>query len=284
MKKIKLLAATILSTMISYNVAECNQVLNNATEEEMALAIASVLKKNPEIAYNAVMDFRKQKDEIEKKKEQKLTELEEKIKDVIVNNPSLIVGALQIYEDKKYQEELIKQAEEYNKYIDEINSDEIYVGKKDGKYTLVEFFDFSCGYCKQLAPRLHRLLENNPELKIVFKPIAFLSQNSEVAAKGAIAASKQGKFMEMYLKLMVEPHLEQEKVFEIARGIELNIDIFKKDFEASETLELLNKTRQTADKINIKSVPTLVLNGMPLYANTDEQLQKAIDILKNQNK
>ena len=141
MKKIKLLAATILSTMISYNVAECNQVLNNATEEEMALAIASVLKKNPEIAYNAVMDFRKQKDEIEKKKEQKLTELEEKIKDVIVNNPSLIVGALQIYEDKKYQEELIKQAEEYNKYIDEINSDEIYVGKKDGKYTLVEFFD-----------------------------------------------------------------------------------------------------------------------------------------------
>ena len=284
MKKIKLLAATILSTMISYNVAECNQVLNNATEEEMALAIASVLKKNPEIAYNAVMDFRKQKDEIEKKKEQKLTELEEKIKDVIVNNPSLIVGALQIYEDKKYQEELIKQAEEYNKYIDEINSDEIYVGKKDGKYTLVEFFDFSCGYCKQLAPRLHRLLENNPELKIVFKPIAFLSQNSEVAAKGAIAASKQGKFMEMYLKLMVEPRLEQERVFEIARDIKLNIDIFKKDFEANETLELLNKTRQTADKINIKSVPTLVLNGMPLYANTDEQLQKAIDILKNQNK
>ena len=69
MKKIKLLAATILSTMISYNVAESNQILNNASEEEMALAIASVLKKNPEIAYNAVMDYQKNKDEISERKE-----------------------------------------------------------------------------------------------------------------------------------------------------------------------------------------------------------------------
>ncbi len=283
MKKIKLLAATILSTMISYNVAESNQILNNASEEEMALAIASVLKKNPEIAYNAVMDYQKNKDEISERKEQRLTEIEERIKEVIVNNPSLIVGALQIYEDKKYQEELLKQADEYSKYIEEINSDEIYVGNKDAKYTLVEFFDFSCGYCKQMAPRLHRLLENNPEIKIVFKPIAFLSQNSEISARAAISASKQGKFMEMYLKLMAEPHISQQKALELAESMKLDLDKYQKDYNSKETTDLLGKTRETANNINIKSVPTLVLNGMPLYATTDDQLQNAIDVLKKHN-
>ncbi len=279
MRKVKLLAATLLSTMISYNVALSDTIINNATEEEMALAIASVLKKNPEIAYNAVMEYQKIKDDQQQKETEKLTKLEERIKEVIINNPSLIVGALQIYEEKKNQEELLKQAEEYHKYIDEINSDEIYVGKKDGKYTLVEFFDFSCGYCKQLAPRLHRLLENNPELKIVFKPVAYLSENSELAARAAISASKQGKFMDMYLKLMANPHLDHKTILKTAESLNLDIKQYQKDFNSSETTKILDKVREVADKISLKSVPTLVLNGMPLYATTDEQLQKALDVL-----
>lgn len=279
MRKVKLLVATLLSTMISYNVALSDTIIDKATEEEMALAIASVLKKNPEIAYNAVIEYQKIKDDLQNKKTEKLTKLEERIKEVIINNPSLIVGALHIYEEKKNQEELIKQAEEYNKYIDEINSDEIYVGKKDGKYTLVEFFDFSCGYCKQLAPRLHRLLENNPELKIVFKPVAYLSENSELSARAAISASKQGKFMDMYLKLMANPHLDNKIILETAESLNLDIKQYQKDFNSSETTKILDKVREIADKINLKSVPTLVLNGMPLYATTDEQLQKALDVL-----
>ena len=58
---------------------------------------------------------------------------------------------------------------------------------------------------------------------------------------------------------------------------------YQKDYSSIETQNLLNANRGLAEKIKIKSVPTLVLEGMPLYAVEEVQLQRAIDILREQN-
>ena len=202
---------------------------------------------------------------------------------MLKDNPVLVVGALQIYEQSKQQEELLKRAEDYKAYIKDINSDEIYAGNPNGKYILAEFFDFSCGYCKQMAPKLKKLIDNNPELKVVFKPVAFLSKNSEVAARASIAASKQGKFLDMYLKIMEEIRPNQSSIEKIAASLGLNMEQYKADFNSKETDKLLEKIKKTADNIKLKSVPSLGLNGMPLYAVEEIQLQRARDVLKNSN-
>ena len=177
---------------------------------------------------------------------------------------------------------MLKTAESYKAHIKDINSDELYAGNPNGKYVLAEFFDFACGYCKQMAPRLETLIKNNPDLKVVFKPVAFLSKNSEVAARAAIAASNQGKFLEMYLKIMQEVRPNEVSIEKIAKDLGLNMNKYKEDVKSKQTDELLEKIRKTADSINMKSVPTLVLNGMPLYAVEEVQLQRAIDVLRGQ--
>ena len=281
MNKFKLLTTIVISAMLGANVAKAELNPNNMPEEELARALASVLKKNPKIAYDAVVEFGKLKNANKEPKEEKLTPAEEKIAEILKDNPLLVVGALQIYEQNKQQEEMVKQAENYKLYINEIHSDELYIGNKEGKYVLTEFFDFSCGYCKQMAPRLKKLIEKNPDLKVVLKPLAFLSPSSEASARAAIAASKQGKLLDMYVKIMQEVRPNKDSIKKIAKELKLDMKLYEEDYASEETTKLLARIRKTADNIKVKSVPTLVLNGMPLYAVEDVQLQRAIDVLRN---
>ena len=66
-----------------------------------------------------------------------------------------------------------------------------YVGPKDADIVIVEFFDFNCGYCKRLAPELMKVIKNNPDVKVVFKPVTFLG--SMPIAKAAMAAFGLGE-------------------------------------------------------------------------------------------
>ncbi|MBR5154346.1 MAG: thioredoxin domain-containing protein [Alphaproteobacteria bacterium] len=281
MSKAKLFTSAVLSALLAYNVASATVNFNDVPEEEIARAVASVLKKNPQIAYDAVVEYHKMQKKNAVPEEKKLTPLEEKLAEVLKDNPALVMGAIQIYEQNKQQEELLAKAESYKVYVADINSDEIFAGNPNGKYVLAEFFDFACGYCKQMAPRIKKLIENNPDLKVVFKPVAFLSKSSEIAARASIAASKQGKFLDMYVKIMQEVRPNENSIEKIAKDLKLDMRRYKDDFSSKETTELLAKIRKTADNIKITSVPTLVLNGMPLYAVEEVQLQRAIDVLRN---
>jgi len=281
MKNIKLLTTAILSVMMSINVANANIDLNNATEEEIAQAVANVLKKNPKIAYDSLKEYNENISLYQQEKP--MTALESKLAEVLKDNPGLVVGALHIYEQQLRQEELSKTADLYKEHIKELNSGDLVLGNPNGKYTLVEFFDYSCGYCKKLAPKLKKLIENNKDIKLVLKPLSFLSENSTLSAKATVAASKQGKLEEMYIKLMEQKQITKEIIDDIAKNLNLDMNKYQKDYSSIETREFLANNRTLAEKIKIQSVPTLVLEGMPLYATEEVQLQRAIDILREQN-
>ncbi len=282
MSKTKLLATVALSAMFAFNTAAVAAGnFDDVPEEEVARAVINVFKKDPKIAYDALQKFRADAAAKEADYNAEMTPLEKKIAEVLKDNPPIVVGALQIYEQQQKQQELMDKAETYKKYINEINRAELFAGNPDGKYTLVEFFDFSCGYCKQMAPRIKNIIEKNSDVKVIFKPVSFLSPNSEVAAKAAIAAHNQGKYLEMYTAIMAEPRINEAVVDKIAKGLKLDMDKYKKDYAAEETMNILKSVKNTADKIGMQSVPTLILNGMPLYAVEEIQLQRAIDVLRN---
>lgn len=282
MKNSKLLSTLALGLMLTSAPAFAATDFNDVPEEEVAKAVVNVLRKNPKIVYEALQQFYKDRDEQKANyNEDELTPLEQKIAVTLKERPILVVNALQIYDQEKQQEELLKTAEIYKKHIAEINQGGLVAGNPDGKYTLVEFFDFSCGYCKQMAPRIKNMIAKNPDLKVIFKPVAFLSPISEVAAKASVAAANQGKFLEMYSRLMGEVRVTEPTIDKIAKELGLDMEKYKKDKDSKETAQILEAHKKTADNIEMKSVPTLVLNGMPLYAIEEVQLQHAIDVLRN---
>ena len=281
MRKIKLLSTVALGIMLSIAPAYAANNVDNAAEEEVLGALKSVLKKNPKIVYDAVVQFKADREANKTDYKETFTPLEEKVATILKENPTFVVGALQIYEQEQQQKELLQTAEVYKQHIAEINQADIVAGNPNGKYTLVEFFDFSCGFCKKMAPNIKKIIEKNPDVKVVFKPVAFLAKNSEYAARAAIAANNQGKFLDMYLKIMEMNRATEPELEKAASDLGLDLDKYKKDYDDKNTTKLIERIKATADKIGMKSVPTLIIDGMPLYATEEVQIQHAIDVLRN---
>lgn len=280
MKKIKLLSGVALGLMLAVFPVYADS-LDNAAEEEVSTALRSVLKKNPKIVYDAVLQYRADVEANKTNYKEEYTPLEEKVATILKENPAFVVGALQIYEQEQQQKELVDLTKVYREHITEINEGDLIAGNPNGKYTLVEFFDFSCGYCKKMAPHMKKIIDKNPDVKVVFKPVAFLSKSSEYAAKGAIAAARQGKFLDMYVKIMEKNRVTESDLEGIAKEIGLDMEKYKKDYADKKTNEDIEKIKKTADNIGMKSVPTLIIDGMPLYATEEVQIQHAIDVLRN---
>src|SRR5262249_18837617 len=68
-------------------------------------------------------------------------------------------------------------------------------GNPQGDVTLVEFFDYRCPYCKKVQPSLQKLLGEDAKLRIAYKEFPILGPVSETAARAALAARRQGKYL-----------------------------------------------------------------------------------------
>lgn len=69
-----------------------------------------------------------------------------------------------------------------------------FIGAADGDVTLVQFFDYACGYCKASYADLQRLVREDPKLKIVFRELPILSRESEAAARVSLAAAERNRY------------------------------------------------------------------------------------------
>jgi len=64
--------------------------------------------------------------------------------------------------------------------------------------TLVEFFDYACPYCKASNPAIDRLLQEDKGLRVVYRELPILGDNSVAAARLSLAASKAGRFAKFH--------------------------------------------------------------------------------------
>ena len=122
------------------------------------------------------------------------------VEQALLDNPEMIVNAMQKYEENMREQALAGAQKLIDANIEDVNNDANtpFVGAADAEKVVVEFYDYSCGYCHRLFPELKAVMANNGDVKFAFKPLTFVSPISEYAARAALAANKQGKFIEMH--------------------------------------------------------------------------------------
>ncbi len=203
------------------------------------------------------------------------------VEQTLLDNPEIIVQAMQKYEENLRQQALAGAQKLIDENINEINNDgkAPFVGAADAQKVVVEFYDYSCGYCHRLYPELKNVMTNNADVKYVFKPLTFVSPISEYAARAAFAANKQGKFIEMH-NAMFEfgGQLTEEAIDGIAQAQGLDMEKFKADLNSQEVSDELAAVSNLANKIQINGVPALIINGKMV-----QTLDGAV-ILENLNK
>lgn len=198
-------------------------------------------------------------------------------------NPEAVVNALQSYEAKMRDQAMAQSRENIKKFLPAVNDEATapFTGPKDAKVTLVEFFDFSCGYCHRLHPELKKVIANNPDVKFVFRPLAFLSPMSEYAAKASFAADMQGKYQEFTTALMTaEERLTEELIDSLAGKAGVNAEQMKLDMQSDEVSKMMQANSELAGNVQVNGVPTMILNGDMLQTLSADEIQSKIDAAK----
>lgn len=190
-------------------------------------------------------------------------EMESIIRDYLLANPDLLREMGQLLEQKEKLAE-----EEQRKGGLASNAEQIFRDKTDfvagnpkGNVTMVEFFDYNCGWCKKGFPEVMSLLGEDKELRFVLKEFPIFGEDSEYAARAAIAAAKQGKYWELHVAMFQhEGKLAKDSVDEIATGLGLNMEQLKKDMEDPATADILVRNRNLAQSLAINGTPAFIID------------------------
>jgi protein-disulfide isomerase len=190
-------------------------------------------------------------------------EMEAIIKDYLLANPDLLREMGQLLEQK---EKLAEDQQRKGALVS--NADQIFrdgtdfvVGNPNGKVTMVEFFDYNCGWCKRGFPEVLSLIEEDKDLKLVMKEFPIFGGDSDYAAQAAIAANKQGKYWVLHVALMShEGKITKEIVDELAAAQGLDMVQLKKDMESPETAGILERNRTLAQSLAINGTPAFIID------------------------
>jgi protein-disulfide isomerase len=184
------------------------------------------------------------------------------VRDYLLKNPEILREAFQALERKQQEAEAAAAKSKIGERASEIfrHPGDLVAGNPDGKITLVEFFDYNCGYCKRSLPDVLKLVEENKDLKIVMKEWPILGPGSTYASKAAIASREQGKYWDFHLALMEERGLDEAKVLEVAKRVGLDVEKLKADMEKPEVQALIDLNMSLAESLNIQGTPAFLID------------------------
>jgi protein-disulfide isomerase len=187
--------------------------------------------------------------------------------EAILENPQIIMDAVAILRQREEAAEKNAQAQGLSDNQDLLVNDANapVLGNPDGDVTIVEFFDYNCGYCKRAVPALQAVLENDPNIRVVFREFPILSEGSVVASRAALASRKQGKYEEFHWALMGARGLDENSVLQLAAQIGLDVEQLQADMQAPEIDEHIATSRELADALKFTGTPAFVIgdNAVP---------------------
>jgi protein-disulfide isomerase len=189
-------------------------------------------------------------------------QIEAIVRDYLIRNPDVIIEAIEAAKEKLSSDAQAQRektlAERRREIVADPNSP--VVGNPQGDVTLVEFFDYRCPYCKQVAPAIEALLGEDKQLRVVYKEFPVLGPESVTAARAALAARKQGKYEVLHQTLMgMKGQINETAIFSAAKSAGIDIERLKRDMAAPEIDAMLHANHQLAAALDIRGTPGFVI-------------------------
>ncbi|TNE27543.1 MAG: DsbA family protein, partial [Alphaproteobacteria bacterium] len=198
--------------------------------------------------------------------------------DVIKDNPQVILETVNAYLQKQQGE---RQQVALEEHASRLFKDSPVAGNPDGDITVVEFFDYRCGYCKRAWETVDRLMKEDKNLRVVFKDFPILGPESETAARWALAAEKQGKYLEFHHALMTHRGaFDADTLSALAEKTGLNAGRMRQDAQSADVSKAIQMNRALANDLGITGTPgfivedQLISGAVPYEAMVEAIAQK----------
>ena len=192
-------------------------------------------------------------------------EIETIIKDYLLQKPEILREAIGVLEVR----EKAAEAKAREKVVSDPSgalfspANQAVIGDPGGKITLIEFFDYNCGYCKRALSDLARLMKDNPDLRVVLRDFPILSPGSVEAAKIANAFLRQfqgEKFWEFHQKLLgSRGPVGKAEALAVAKDLGADMDKLAKDAAAAGITAGIEESEKLAKSLQVTGTPTYVI-------------------------
>lgn len=194
--------------------------------------------------------------------------IEDIVKEYLLENPSVVIDALEAHQAQQQEAEASKAQTAIKNNLAAMTSKDapsIGASAADADVTVIEFFDYNCGYCKRVIPDIEAILKDDKKVRFVFKEMPILGPTSRTAAAWALAAQKQDRYFDYHVALMEHRGPKNEK--ELTKiGEKLGLDVKKLQADAnSDAIKTeIDEDIAFARDIGINGTPAFIV-GETLY-------------------
>jgi protein-disulfide isomerase len=202
----------------------------------------------------------------------------EKVHAYLIEHPEVLVEMSTKLQEKQTAEKTKNAKSAMNKYRQALERDpRDFVANPNGSITVVEFFDYRCGYCKLAAPQIVELIQKNPDVRFVFKDFVIFGHDSEVAARMVLGAKDQGKTIELHKRLMAEKSLDEASVLRIAQALGIDMAKARASATSAATTQHLADTHALAEALAIEGTPAFFVGDQMIPGADMHALKLAIE-------
>ena len=203
--------------------------------------------------------------------------IESVVRDYILAHPEILPEAMQKLQDRETADRgnRAAMAAVQNRKAIETPFGSAWAGNPAADVTLVEYFDYNCGYCRASLPAVAALLKSDRKVRIVYREFPILAQSSVDAAKMSLAAAAQGKFQAFHDALYAGGPVTAQSIATAAQ--KAGLDAARAAAFAPRAQAEIAANEAMAQKLGLTGTPSWVIgrkvvsSALPL-----EELQKAV--------
>jgi protein-disulfide isomerase len=197
--------------------------------------------------------------------EQQKQAIGEIVKDYLLKNPEVLTEVIAELEKRQADAQQVAQAGAVKETKQSLlNASHSYVvGNPSGDITLVEFFDYNCGYCKKALSDVQTLMKSDPKLRVVLKDFPVLGPDSVEASRVALAVKNQlqgQKLLDYHVKVLESRgRVNGERAMAVAKDMGVDMARLQKDIESPEVRSALQENMTLGDKLSLTGTPAFIV-------------------------
>jgi protein-disulfide isomerase len=197
------------------------------------------------------------------------------IKEYLIANPEIMLDVQRALETKQAEAQNAKAAAAVTANKDAIfaSADDVVLGNPKGNVTIVEFFDYNCGYCKRALPDMTNIISNDPDVRFVLKEFPILGPDSVAAHKVAAALKTLApeKYRDFHLAMLgSKDHATEASAIAVAETLGVKEADLRAEMKARPNDEAVQKVYQLANSLGVTGTPSYVVGNEAVFGAIGE--------------
>jgi len=195
---------------------------------------------------------------------QQKQEVEDILRNYILNNPEVVLEAVRAFRAKQEAKTRDQAQQRLQSLRGELQgaATSPVGGNPKGNVTVVEFFDYQCGFCKRVFPSVVKLLDEDVNIRWVFREFPILGPQSRIAARAALAIwnTERQRYVPFHTALMrTKGGLNEDRILGTAAKVGIDVEKLKKAMQDPAVDKELRRNFEIAEALNINGTPTFII-------------------------